>query len=70
MTFDELDLALREKIKQQPRGFQAELADKLHVTRQFVSHVVSGRSSIGREHYPAILEALGLEIVIQAKQDS
>lgn len=67
MTLDELDRALREQIKQRPRGFQAELAGKLDVTRQFVSHMVSGRSAIGREHYPVILDALGLEVVLQPK---
>lgn len=67
MTLDELDTVLREQIKQRPRGFQAELAGLLNVTRQFVSHMVSGRSAIGRGHYPVILNALGLEIVIQPK---
>ena len=67
MTLDELDAVLREQIKQRPRGFQAELAGQLGVTRQFVSHMVSGRSAIGREHYPAILDTLGLEVVLQPK---
>jgi transcriptional regulator with XRE-family HTH domain len=68
MTFDKLDAEIREQIRQRPRGFQAELAGKLGVTRQYVSHVASGRSPISRDHYQAILDALGLEVVIRPKQ--
>jgi len=62
MTFDELDIQIRERIKQQPRGFQADLASKLGVTRQYISHVVSSRSPISREHYQTILDMLGLQL--------
>ena len=70
MTFDELDATIRERISQMPRGFQAELAGKLSVSRQYVSHVVSGRSPISRDHYQVMLDALGIEITLQKKVDT
>ena len=67
MTFDELTETMRAQMAEQPRGYMSQLAKQLGVSRQHIGQVVAGRTAISRDHYQAILDSLGLEIVLQPK---
>lgn len=64
---DELAQQLRAELKAQGIT-QSELAEKLGTTQPVVSRTLRGSVLNDRSHWPAIIELLGLEVVIQPKQ--
>ena len=49
-----------DRMKAQPRGYQALLAEKIGKTPGYVSHILTGKRPIPEEHLDTILETLGL----------
>lgn len=67
MTVEELLTELPERMRAQPRGYQAALAERLGVSKQFVNQLVAGRSAIGLDHLQPILDSLGLKLAVVPK---
>ena len=66
---EDLAAQLRQALKD--RGItQAQLAQQLNTTQPVVSRALHASVLNERSHWPAILETLGLEIVIQPKSNS
>lgn len=67
MTWSELEALIREKMREQPRGFQTRLAERLGVTQPTVAQMLMGRRGFPAEHVPVILDALGLKLAVVSK---
>lgn len=70
MTWPEIETLIREKVREQPRGFQTQLAARLDVDPSTVAQFLSGRRGIPTEHAPAILDALGFELAVVRKDQA
>jgi len=60
VKWPEAQEAIRQRMLAQPRGYQAQLAEKLKKTPGFVNHLVTGRRPIPIEDIEVILETLNL----------
>lgn len=69
MTWDDLEQLIRDRARQQPRGYTNRLAEKLGVSRAAVSGWLTGQRPVPREHVPAVLDSLGLELAVVNKQN-
>lgn len=66
----EAQAVILERMRAQPRGYQAELANRIGKTPGYVSHILTGRRPIPEEHLDAVLASLGLQydvILTEAK---
>lgn len=61
---DELRLELRNRIKAQGRGAQVRLAQQIGVERQYLNHMLTGRSPLPLDRLQQILDALEIELEI------
>lgn len=64
----EAQAVILERMKAQPRGYQAELAAKLGKTPGYVSHILTGRRPIPEEHLDIVLETLGLTYEVAIRE--
>jgi transcriptional regulator with XRE-family HTH domain len=63
---EDLALQLRQALKD--KGFtQAQLAEMLETTQPVISRTLTASVLNDRSHWPAILDILGLEVVLQPK---
>lgn len=67
MNWEQTQDELRSRIKAQ-RGAQADIARRADVSRAFVSEYVNGGRNIPVRHLSRILDVLGLEVTLTAKQ--
>lgn len=67
MNWEELQEHLRQQLRDQPRGFQTQLAKKLGVAQPSVAAYMTGKKDIPSSHITPILEELGLELTVQQK---
>jgi len=65
MNWNEVHSLALERIKEQPRGFQARLAERLGVTTASVAQWVGGGRPIPTDRIHEVLEMLGLELNVQ-----
>ena len=68
MNWADLESILRTHAQQQPRGFQATLAQKLEIKPSTVAQALSGKKRIPPEWLGSMLELLNLEMTVHAKQ--
>lgn len=68
MNWEELQEDLRQRMKNQPRGFQAKLAKSLGIAQPSVAGYMTGKKDIPTAHITPILRELGLEITLQRKE--
>lgn len=67
VDWDQLEQQLREKIREQPRGFQTELAERLGVNTASVAGYTSKGKGIPVKHLGVILDMLGLELELKKR---
>ncbi|WP_139806648.1 helix-turn-helix domain-containing protein [Deinococcus hopiensis] len=67
MEWSELEATIRQKVAEQPRGFQARLGEALGVKQPSVTQALSGKKAFPREWVGKTLDMLGLEIVVRPK---
>ena len=60
VKWPEVQNLIVQRMKEQPRGYQAELAEKIGKTAGFVNHIVTGKRPIPDEHLDAILRSLNM----------
>ncbi|GGB68755.1 helix-turn-helix domain-containing protein [Deinococcus soli (ex Cha et al. 2016)] len=62
--------AIRTQMAAQPRGYQAQLAEKLQKTAGYVNQIITGRRPIPIEHLDDILASLELEydVILRPRQ--
>jgi len=68
MNWSELEKEIRKLAAEQPRGFQARLAERLQVKQPTVAQALSGRIRIPPAWIETLLDTLGMEIVLRPKQ--
>ena len=68
MNWEQLQQVLRQRIKEQPRGFQNALAVRLEVTRATVGQWVQGVRPVPPERLEQVLDLLGLELELREKE--
>lgn len=67
MNWEELQSDLRQRMRDQPRGFQTQLAQKLGVAQPSVAAYMTGRKEIPTAHLTTILDVLGLQVELTPK---
>ena len=65
---NDLAAQLRQTLKDQGIT-QNKLAEMLHTTQPVISRTLTASVLNDRSHWPAILDVLGLEVVIRPKQE-
>ena len=70
MTMNELHELVRERARAKPYGWQSGFAERLGVTRAYVSDTLTGRRPISNEHLHIYLDELDLELVVREKGES
>lgn len=60
VKWEEAQAVIQQKMRDQPRGYQARLAKKLGKTPGFVNHLVTGDKSIPMDMLEDILSSLNL----------
>lgn len=61
VKWTEAEQQIREKMTDQPRGYQAKLAKKLETTPGYINQIITGHRPLPLEHLDVILESLGME---------
>lgn len=69
VKWSEAQEAIRQRMREQPRGYQAALARTLGKTPGFVNQIVRGDVPIPVDHLDAVLDSLGMEydVVLKGK---
>lgn len=67
MNWEQLQEELIRRIREQPRGFQTALAEKLNVAPASVASYTTRGRAIPPAHITPILEELGIELTITTK---
>ena len=69
MKYEDIELLIRQKAREQPRGWQAELSRYLGISPSSVAQKLSGIQPrrIPPEHIHTYLDLLGLELVVRPK---
>ena len=60
VKWPEAQETIRQRMREQPRGYQTLLAEKLGLSRAFVNQVVTGVRPLPLEHLDGILASLNL----------
>lgn len=68
VNVEELRLALRERVKAQGRGAQVRIAERMGVERQYLNHMLNGRSPIPLDRLQQLMDALGVELDLKEAQ--
>lgn len=61
MKWNDAQDDIRTRMATQPRGYQAQLAEKLQKTPGYVNQIITGRRPIPLEHLDEILASLNME---------
>ena len=70
VKWPEAQETIRQKMLEQPRGYQAQMAQKIGTTPGFVNQIVTGRRNIPVELLDAILDSLGLTYDVTLREKS
>ena len=65
----ELRDELRDRIRAQGRGSQTRIAERIGVERQYLNHMLSGRSPMPLDRLQQIMDALEIELEVIPKKE-
>ncbi|PIH00297.1 hypothetical protein [Deinococcus sp. UR1] len=69
MNWEQLQEELIRRIREQPRGFQTNLAKRLNIAPASIARYTTQGYGIPSAHITPILEELGLELTLQHKEN-
>lgn len=67
VNVEELRLALQARIKAQGRGAQTRIAERMGIKKDYLSHMLNGRSPLPLERVQEIMDALNVELELKEK---
>lgn len=70
MKIEEFWQIVRDTMRAQPHGYQAQLAKELGVERSYISRFVKGEHELAPKYHQAVLDSLKLEIDLKPKGEA
>ena len=67
VNVEELRVSLQDRVKAQGRGAQTRLAKRMGIEKDYLSHMLNGRSPMPLDRVQQIMNALDLELELTVR---